>query len=139
MWSHSATTIPCPVNKEIVRLFLGTSCGRRRDGAKQLPDADKRQLQRLVTAHEDQAMCLWNAIDLGDVEIHVNQMTLDAVYSAVPPKMVGSIAATSTGNNEHTRYMRDLRAVARRDIWEHLEGGVNRWSCKILTYSHKTC
>jgi hypothetical protein len=21
--------------------------------------------------------------------------------------------------------------------WEHLEGGVNRWSCKNLTYSHK--
>lgn len=65
-----------------------------------------------------EARCLWNAIDLGDVEIHVNQMTLDAVYSAIPPKMVGSIAATSTGNNEHARYMRDLRAVARRDISE---------------------
>ncbi|WVZ50904.1 hypothetical protein U9M48_002110 [Paspalum notatum var. saurae] len=38
------------------------------------------------------ARCLWNAIDPGDVELHVNRMALDAICSAVPPEMISSLA-----------------------------------------------
>jgi hypothetical protein len=39
-----------------------------------------------------EARCLWNAVDPGDVEFHVDRMALDAICSAVPPEMVASIA-----------------------------------------------
>ena len=39
-----------------------------------------------------EARCLWNAVDPGEVEFHVDRMALDAICSAVPPEMVASIA-----------------------------------------------
>ncbi|WVZ76857.1 hypothetical protein U9M48_024783 [Paspalum notatum var. saurae] len=39
-----------------------------------------------------EARCLWNAIDPGNVELHVDRMALDAICGAVPPEMISSLA-----------------------------------------------
>nr|AAX95066.1 retrotransposon protein, putative, unclassified [Oryza sativa Japonica Group]ABA91624.1 retrotransposon protein, putative, unclassified [Oryza sativa Japonica Group] len=43
-----------------------------------------------------QARCLWGAIDPGEVELHEDRMTLDAICSVVPAEMISTLATKET-------------------------------------------
>jgi hypothetical protein len=52
----------------------------------------------------------------------------------------GSIAEKGTdlkGKRLSSPHRFFYKSIVNVNGWEHLEGGVNRWSCKIQTYSHK--